>query len=102
MCNRFLYDESGKCVGFDYSALTSHNGGKEKVIRDVCDRYGYEKRVIIGDGITDLEAKPAVDAFIGYYGNEYRERVQNEADLSVKSFSELLNWIQCLVCSTRR
>ncbi|KAK8800027.1 hypothetical protein WA588_002846 [Blastocystis sp. NMH] len=70
VCNRFLYDESGKCVGFDYSALTSHNGGKEKVIRDVCDRYGYEKRVIIGDGITDLEAKPAVDAFIGYYGND--------------------------------
>lgn len=72
------------------------------MIRDVCDRYGYEKRVIIGDGITDLEAKPAVDAFIGYYGNEYRERVQNGADLSVKSFSELLNWIQCLVCSTKR
>ena len=94
MCNRFVFDESGKCVGFDYSSPTSHNRGKEKVIGDVCSRFGYERRVIIGDGITDLEAKPAVDAFIGYYGSAYRERVQNGADLSVKSFSELLNWIK--------
>jgi phosphoserine phosphatase len=39
------------------------------------------KAVFIGDGITDLEAKPAVELFIGFGGVRQRERVCGESDV---------------------
>lgn len=33
------------------------------------EKYGYTKLFMIGDGITDLEASPPADAFIGKFPN---------------------------------
>lgn len=48
---------------------------------------------MIGDGVTDLETRDVVDAFIGYAGVKDREAVQNAADLSVTSFETLLPFL---------
>lgn len=45
---------------------------------------------MIGDGATDLEARPPADAFIGYGGVAVREAVRDGADLFVHSFEEVL------------
>ncbi len=64
-----------------------------KVISMIKEKYGTDRIVMIGDGITDLEARPPASFFIGYGGNVVRERVKQEADYFVFSFEELLNLI---------
>ncbi|HSP35727.1 MAG TPA: HAD-IB family phosphatase, partial [Thermoanaerobaculia bacterium] len=68
-------------AGFDPSPLT-RNGGKELVVRDVRART-KGKAAMIGDGVSDLEAKPAVDLFIGFGGVHIRQRVKDNADVFV-------------------
>lgn len=64
-------DESGmptKLVGFDERELTGHGMGKPRVIEKLRSLYPYETVVMVGDGITDLEAVQmtgAADLFIG-------------------------------------
>jgi phosphoserine phosphatase len=51
---------------------------------------GYKNVVMIGDGVTDLEACPPADAFIGFGGNQERETVRANSDWFVHSFKELI------------
>ena len=46
---------------------------------------------MIGDGITDLEAKPAADLFIGYGGIVQRSIIKEKSDLYITDFDELSN-----------
>lgn len=46
--------------------------------------------VVVGDGATDLEARPPADLFVGYGGVCVRPSVEAGADLFVRSFAELL------------
>lgn len=50
----------------------------------------HKKVVMIGDGVTDLEACPPADAFIGLGGNQIRETVRDNSDWFVHSFKELI------------
>lgn len=59
----------GDYAGFDEKEYTSKNGGKAEVITMLKKKYGYSKLFMIGDGITDLEACPPADAFIGKFIN---------------------------------
>jgi len=61
----------GDYAGFDEKEPTSKNGGKAEVIQMLKEKYGYTKLFMIGDGITDLEASPPADAFIGEFPNYY-------------------------------
>lgn len=45
---------------------------------------------MVGDGITDLETRDVVEAFIGYSGIKDRPNVQENADWSVQSFFDLV------------
>ena len=45
---------------------------------------------MVGDGATDLEARPPADGFIGYGGIVVREKVKAGADWFVTDFSELI------------
>ena len=56
--------------------------GKEVVVRDVRART-KGNAAFIGDGVSDLEAKPAVDLFIGFGGVHTRPRVRENADVFV-------------------
>jgi hypothetical protein len=67
-------DDTGmpnKLVGFDATQATAHNKGKPAAIRALRKQHPYQTVVMIGDGITDLEAaqeEGGADLFIGYGG----------------------------------
>jgi phosphoserine phosphatase len=76
------YTESGEYKDFDRRSPLTRPGGKEIVVRDVRART-HGKAAFVGDGISDLEAKPAVDLFIGFGGVHTRPRVRDNADVFV-------------------
>lgn len=49
---------------------------------------------MVGDGVTDLEARPPAAFFIGYGGVVTREKVRSNADLFITDWSELLSQMQ--------
>lgn len=79
--NTVLFDErTGLYAGFDEAAPTSRDGGKAVVLQHLKDTYGYKPLIMVGDGATDLQARPPADAFIGYGGIAEREVVKKGAD----------------------
>ncbi|MBI5452845.1 HAD-IB family phosphatase [Candidatus Gottesmanbacteria bacterium] len=63
------------------------NHGKLQIVRQIPG-----KKVMIGDGITDLETKALLDLFIGYGGIERRKVVESESDIYIygRSLSPIL------------
>lgn len=85
---KFSYD--GSYAGFDNLRPTSDQDGKSRVVSMLKQTKGYKNVVMIGDGMTDLEACPPADAFIGFGGNQVREAVRDGCDWFVYSFKELI------------
>ena len=84
-----IFDDNGGYAGFDTNEPTSADGGKPKVIQMLKDVHGYETVVMIGDGATDMQAKPPADAFIGFGGVVVRESVKDGADLFISDFGDI-------------
>ncbi|KXZ53840.1 hypothetical protein GPECTOR_6g758 [Gonium pectorale] len=90
-------DETGaptKLVGFDTSEPTAHNQGKPQAIARIRQRNPYNTVVMIGDGITDLEAVQTTggaDLFIGYGGVVERPAVAAEAEWYVYDYKALVD-----------
>lgn len=91
-------DETGlqpKLVGFDLKEPTAHQRGKVDAIAKLRQTFPYETIIMIGDGITDLEAASGdgagADIFVGYGGVVERQAVAEGADWHVRSFDELRN-----------
>eukprot|EP00955_Chlamydomonas_euryale_P106921 365734-Chlamydomonas_euryale.AAC.29 len=106
-----------KLVGFDDSEPTSRNQGKPEAIARLRDKFPYNTAglnmtfcsnaeghcvllrtvgmgqvVMIGDGVTDLEAVQVTggaDLFIGYGGVVARPTVQAEADWFITDYAVL-------------
>ena len=56
--------------------------GKAQIIRELAgDRQG--RRLMVGDGSSDLAARDAVDLFVGFGGVVAREKVRTEAEVFV-------------------
>ena len=70
---------------------TGDSGGKPRVVEKLKREFGFKSLVMIGDGITDMEAKPPADLFIGYGGVVCREPVRLGADHFITSHHELLD-----------
>ena len=89
--NTLTFDADGSFRGHDPGEPTSRAGGKARVVAELKARHGFGKVVMIGDGATDLEARQpgAAAAFIGFGGNQRRQRVQEAADWFVDDFDEL-------------
>jgi soluble P-type ATPase len=51
-----LAGEPSRLVGFDMNEPTAHNRGKPTAIARIRQRNPYNTIIMIGDGITDLEA----------------------------------------------
>ncbi|MEA2337969.1 MAG: phosphoserine phosphatase [Thermoanaerobaculia bacterium] len=83
------FDEHGDYNDFDRRSFLTRPGGKELVVRDIRAR-SHGKAAFIGDGVSDLEAKPAVDLFIGFGGVVVRPRVKENADLYVTALRDVL------------
>lgn len=88
--NRLQFYFTGEYADFDHTAPTSKSGGKAVVIDMLKKQHGYKNLVLIGDGMTDLEACPPADAFIGYGGNVIREEVKCKAEWFITDFNELI------------
>jgi phosphoserine phosphatase len=89
IANRFLMHADGSFAGYDTSAPTSRSGGKAIAMRQLKQRFNYAPLIMVGDGATDLEARPPADGFIGYGGVVVRPKVKAEADWFVEDFTEL-------------
>jgi glycerol-3-phosphate dehydrogenase (NAD+) len=79
-------------AGFDFSQPTAHAGGKPKAIQGIRTNRPFETIIMIGDGITDLEAaeeEGAADLFIAYTGIISRPNVVAGASWAAKHFDEL-------------
>ncbi|MDE2857527.1 MAG: HAD-IB family phosphatase [Chloroflexota bacterium] len=72
-------------LDFDEGPLTVSKG-KSRIISELAgDSPG--RRIMIGDGASDLAAKEQVDLFIGYGGVLARDKVKAEADVFVSARS---------------
>ena len=92
--NDLLFHVDGSYAGFDESKQTCEDDGKAKIIRMLKDKFGYKKLVHVGDGTTDMTACPPADAFIGFGGNQVREKVKLGSSWFVTSLQELLSELQ--------
>ncbi|MEX2381327.1 MAG: HAD-IB family phosphatase [Opitutales bacterium] len=86
--------EDGSYESYDRDYPTTRNGGKREVAESLRRESSYDRTVMVGDGVSDLEAKPVVDLFIGYGGFAEREAVKREADYFVFSLAEILDLIE--------
>jgi phosphoserine phosphatase len=76
------FDAEGNYLDFDRRSLLTRVGGKELVVHAILAR-AKGNSAFIGDGISDLEAKPAVTLFIGFGGVHTRPRVKDNAEVYV-------------------
>ena len=88
--NNLLFHADGAYKGFDANELTSRDGGKPAVIKRLKDEHGYAPVIMVGDGATDMQARPPADGFIGFGGVVVREKVKAGADWFVTDFEVLL------------
>lgn len=88
--NKIFFDEKGNYKGIDLQNPLSRNKGKPAVIKNLLPKYNPRPySIFIGDSITDLEAKEAVDLFIGYGGVKIRKKVKEKADIFIMDFKKL-------------
>mmetsp|Transcript_27298 Transcript_27298/g.76211 ORF Transcript_27298/g.76211 Transcript_27298/m.76211 type:complete len:224 (-) Transcript_27298:167-838(-) len=88
--NTILFNQDGSYKSFDADRPTSRTGGKKEVVSQLISTNGYRQVVMIGDGVTDLEAASEECLFIGFGGNQCRPKVQEKADWFVRSFDPLI------------
>jgi phosphoserine phosphatase len=86
---RVDFDERGGYAGFDTAAPAARAGGKAEIIRGwkVADPPIPGPVMFVGDGATDLEARPEVDLFVAYAGVVARPEVLADAPVVIRSRS---------------
>jgi phosphoserine phosphatase len=78
------FDGSGEYTGYDAGSPLAYSGGKRTII----ERWGPELPrpvLMVGDGVTDLEASSVVDAFVAFAGVVERAPVVEMADMVVRA-----------------
>lgn len=71
-----FFDEEGDYAGFDEASPLARSGGKPAL----CETLLAGRRgAIVGDGITDAEAAPPCELFVGFGGVAAREPVRERA-----------------------
>jgi phosphoserine phosphatase len=80
------FDEHGAYLDFDRNSSLARSGGKAEVLQ----AWKHELPppvMLVGDGATDVEARPAVDVFIAYAGVVARAGVIAGGDAVIRSAS---------------
>jgi HAD superfamily phosphoserine phosphatase-like hydrolase len=87
---RIDVDDAGEYAGFDESSPLAREGGKLELLRSL----DLPRPVLgVGDGITDAEMKPALDAFALFTGHVRREVAARAADVELASFAQLVPYV---------
>lgn len=84
-----FFDADGAYRGFDEKYPTTRSGGKPEVIAKFKAEASWDKIVMVGDGVSDLETSPFVDMFIGFGRYTPREKVRTAARHFVYSLDAL-------------
>lgn len=87
---RLAFDEEGRYSGFDDISPLTTSSGKAMVVQRL---YLARPVLMVGDGITDLAARPAADAFAAFTEFTYRGAVVRGADYELASFDQLLKLV---------
>ncbi|MBU4350927.1 HAD-IB family phosphatase [Candidatus Parcubacteria bacterium] len=80
------FQKNGNYLGPDWKNPLTKNKGKRHIIKELAKQG---KTVLIGDGATDLEAKKAVDFFIGFGGVVKRQIVKENADVFITNLLDI-------------
>lgn len=72
-------------LDYDEGPLTV-TSGKPDIIRELAGKK-HGRRMMIGDGSSDLATRSVVDLFVGFGGVVAREKVQREAEVFIRSQS---------------
>ncbi len=79
-----FFTDNGSYAGFEQDSPLAAAGGKRRVI----ESWDIPRpSLMVGDGATDLEARPAVDAFAAFAGVVYRAPVAANADYVIRERS---------------
>jgi phosphoserine phosphatase len=88
------FDDDGAYLGYERDSPVARSGGKAQVLA----AWQLPRPVLlVGDGATDAEARPAVDAFAAYMGVAFRPAVAAAADYVLREPS--LAPVLALACS---
>jgi phosphoserine phosphatase len=88
------FGADGGYTGFDRDSPLTRSGGKRQWIAEQGERLP-RPILLVGDGITDLEARPAIDAFAAFTGVVARPEVVSRADVVIEgpSMTALLPYV---------
>ena len=89
--NRLLFTPTGHYTGFDTTQPTSTSGGKAKAITALLTDRRLSRVVMVGDGMTDVEARPPAVCMVGYGGVVVREAVRRQADWFIVDWKQLMD-----------
>jgi phosphoserine phosphatase len=78
------FDDYGGYAGYDHASPLARSGGKAEQISSWKLPHPI---LLVGDGATDAEARPAVDAFAAYMGVAFRPAVADAADVVLRDAS---------------
>merc|ERR1711904_156394 len=92
--NEILFDENGAYAGFSHEEPTSDSGGKARAVAEIMQRFSVDKVAMVGDGATDMEAKPPARLTVGFGGNVVRDKVKALADFYVYDFQDLIGMLE--------
>lgn len=78
------FNDDGSYADFDVTSPLAATGGKRLAI----ERWNVDRpAIMVGDGTTDLEARPAVDLFVAFAGVVERPNVVQAADVVIRANS---------------
>ncbi|MGA2015893.1 MAG: HAD-IB family phosphatase [Opitutaceae bacterium] len=83
------FGADGGYLGYDRAFPSTRSGGKREIIELLRAELRPERVVMVGDGASDLETRPAVDLFVGFGGFVARERIRREAAAFVTSLASV-------------
>ena len=81
----------GSFAGYAAECPTTRTGGKAEVVARLKRELLPVMVVMVGDGVSDLEAKPVVNRFVGFGRYVVRPKVKAEAHVFIHALSELLD-----------
>jgi len=82
-----FFDDRGEYTGFAADYPTTRSGGKPQCIASLKRELQPGKVVMVGDGVSDLETKSAVDLFVGFGRYTERPKVRAGAHAFVHSLA---------------
>ena len=92
------FDHGGSYSGFDTDSPLARKGGKIEVIAELA---AGRRVVLIGDGLTDLEASPVCSRFIAFGGVVRRDAVFERAKVHTEE-RDLVSLIPLLLSASER